>query len=97
MLIRPKIASVVYAHNPMSFKDMHFLMSVLRSTSNHTTLTYRCPILSLWEEEPGCVVCIEPSNLALSGKRKKKLSLPEKQVHRVWYVVSCTLFAKGLN
>ena len=43
LTIEPRRVSIFWSHSPISFKDIAFLVSVLRSTPNHMFFKYRCP------------------------------------------------------
>ena len=43
LTIEPRMVGTFWVHSPISYEHISFLMSVLRSTSNHTSRKYRCP------------------------------------------------------
>ena len=71
-------------------KNLSQRMSILRSTPNHTPLKYKC--LSKIKYQITLVKNMVPKNI-ISKNMLGRLT----QLHRLWHLVSHTLFAKGLN
>ena len=45
----PIMVNIFWAHSPISFEHMYFLVSILRSTPNCTPLKCRCPfMMTIW-------------------------------------------------